>query len=125
VFKPDGPAFSIATWSGDYPDPLSLLDPLFHSRNIPASNYCFFTNAELDALLDQARGEPDREKRAALYRRAERILYDEAPWIWGYHQMVTEVVQPYVRDYRPHPVWVRDYTSAWLDLGPDGERVKR
>lgn len=125
VFKPDGPAFSIATWSGDYPDPLGLLDPLFHSRNIDASNYCFFTNPELDALLDQARGEPDREKRAALYRRAERILYDEAPWIWGYHQMITEVVQPYVRDYRPHPVWVRDYTSAWLDLGPDGERVKR
>ncbi len=128
ISKPTGPKFSIVTWVGDYPDPLSLLDPLFHSRNIneeSSTNFSFFKNAELDGLLDAGRGEVDREKRAALYRRAERILYDEAPWIWGYHQLVTEVVQPYVRDYRPHPVWIRDYTSAWLDLGPDGERVKR
>jgi peptide/nickel transport system substrate-binding protein len=128
IGKATGPKFSIITWVGDYPDPLSLLDPLFHSRNIAdenGTNFSFFKNAELDTLLDAGRGETDREKRAALYRRAERILYDEAPWIWGYHQLMTEVVQPYVRDYRPHPVWVRDYTSAWLDLGPDGERVKR
>jgi ABC-type transport system substrate-binding protein len=128
IGKRTGPPFSLGGWAGDYPDPLSLLDPLFHSRNIAddnSSNSSFFRNAELDGLLDAARGEVDREKRATLYRRAENILYDEAPWIWGYHQLVTEVVHPYVRDYRPHPVWVRDYTTAWLDLGPDGERVKR
>lgn len=128
IGKPSGPTFSIGTWVGDYPDPLSLLDPLFHSRNITddnSTNSSFFTNAEIDGILDAARGEGDRAKRAALYRRAEKILYDEAPWIWGYHQVFNEVVQPYVRDYRPHPVWVRDYTSAWLDLGPDGEPVKR
>ncbi len=128
IGKPTGPTFSIGTWSGDYPDPLSLLDPLFHSRNITddnSTNSTFFENAELDGILDAARGEVDREKRAVLYRRAEKLLYDEAPWIWGYHQLVTEVVHPYVRDYRPHPVWIRDYTTAWLDLGPDGERVKR
>ncbi len=124
----NGPKFSLGGWAGDYPDPLGLLDPLFHSRNISevnASNSTFFANPELDAILDAARGEVDREKRAALYRRAEKLLYDEAPWIWGYHQLVTEVVQPYVRDFRPHPVWVRDFTTAWLDLGPDGERVRR
>ncbi len=128
IGRPSGPKFSIVTWLGDYPDPLSLLDPLFHSRNIAdesSTNFSFFKNPELDGLLDAGRGEADRDKRAALYRRAEHILYDEAPWIWGYHQLMTEVVQPYVRDYRPHPVWSRDYTSAWLDLGPDGERVKR
>jgi ABC-type transport system substrate-binding protein len=128
IGKRTGPTFSIGTWIGDYPDPLSLLDPLFHSRNIneeSSTNSSFFSNGELDGILDAARGEVDRDKRAALYKRAEKLLYDEAPWIWGYHQLITEVVHPYVRDYRPHPVWVRDYTTAWLDLGPDGERVKR
>ena len=128
IGKATGPKFSIVTWLGDYPDPSSLLEPLFHSKHIAdegGTNFSFFSNAELDGILDAARGEVDGDKRAALYRRAERILYDEAPWIFGYHQLMTEVVQPYVRDYRPHPIWVRDYTAAWLDLGPDGERVRR
>jgi ABC-type transport system substrate-binding protein len=124
----DGPAFSIGTWAGDFPDPTSLLDPLFHSRGIAAenaTNSSFYANPELDKLLDEARAERVPEARAALYRRAERILHDDAPWIWGYHQMMTEVVQPYVRTHGPHPVWVRDYTTAWLDFGPDGKPVPR
>jgi ABC-type transport system substrate-binding protein len=128
ISKPTGPKFSIITWIGDFPDPVSLLEPLFHSRFIAeenATNFSFYKNPELDGILDTAHGESDPAKRSALYRRAEKILYDDAPWIWGYHQMMTEVVQPYVRDYQPHAVWVRDYTTAWLDLGPDGERLKR
>jgi ABC-type transport system substrate-binding protein len=79
----------------------------------------------LDALLDQARGETDPVVRAANYHRAERMLYDDAPWLWDYHQMITEVTQPYVAGYAPHPLWQRDYTSAWLDVGPDGTPVPK
>ena len=128
IGKPDGAAFSIGTWIADYPDPTSLLDPLFHSRAISnehSSNSTFYANPELDRILDAARAEPDDGKRAALYRRGERIVHDDAPWIWGYHQMMVEVTQPYVISPGPHPVWVRDYTTAWLDLGPDGRPVAR
>jgi ABC-type transport system substrate-binding protein len=128
ISKRSGPAFSIIPWAGDYPDPTSLLDPLFHSRFIAdtgASNYSFFKHAELDELLDKAKAQLDPDKRAAMYRRVERIVYDEAPWIFGYHQVFIEVTQPYVRDYTPHPVWIRDFTYAWLDLGADGKPVPR
>jgi hypothetical protein len=27
---------------------------------------------------------------------------------------MTEVTQPYVHGYAPHPVWGRDFTSAWI-----------
>jgi peptide/nickel transport system substrate-binding protein len=123
-----GPAFSKATWVGDYPDPTNFLDARFHSRMIAAENSnndSFYANPELDALLDAARGEPDPQKRAEMYHRAERILYDDAPWIWEYHQLMTEVVQPYVRGYSLHPIWLRDYSSAWLDVGADGKPVPR
>jgi ABC-type transport system substrate-binding protein len=118
-----GPAFSKIGWLGDFPDPTSFLDPKFHSRAISdenSTNDTFYANPALDALLDSARGEPDPAKRAALYQQAERLLYDDAPWIWDYHQQMVEVAQPYVAGYAPHPVWLRDYTSAWLDVGPDG-----
>jgi len=128
VGKPDGPAFSFTSWAADFPDPTSFLDARFHSRGIAtenASNNSFYTRPELDRLLDDARAEPDVTKRATMYRRAERILYDDAPWIWGYHQTMTEVTQPYIRDYTVHPIWLRDFTTAWLDVGPDGKPVPR
>ena len=119
---------SLATWIGDFPDPIAFLDAVFHSRSISAENSInntFYASPELDRVLDAARVEPDPAARAAMYQRAERMLYDDAPWVWEYHQLSTEVTQPYVRGYAPHPVWGRDYTSAWLDVGLDGAPVPR
>jgi ABC-type transport system substrate-binding protein len=128
VGQRSGPAFSYTSWIADFPDPANFLEPRFHSRAIKptgSTNDSFYANPELDALLDAARQELDPERRAAMYRRAERILYDDAPWIWDYHRLTTEVTQPYVRGYQPHRIWLRDYTSAWLDVGPDGAPVPR
>jgi ABC-type transport system substrate-binding protein len=126
--QPSGPAFSFANWAADYPDPTNFFDPRFHSRSIKpdaSTNDSFYANPELDAVLDAARAELDPRRRDTLYRRAERILYDDAPWVWDYHRVTTEVTQPYVRGYEPHPIWMRDFTSAWLDVGPGGAPVPR
>lgn len=124
-----GAPFTYMGWTADYPDPRAFLDTKFHSRQISddggSMNDSFYGNPELDRLLDEAAVERDALRRAALYRRAERILYDDAPWIWNYHQVMTEVSQPYVRGYQLHPIWLRDFTTAWLDLGPDGQPVPR
>jgi peptide/nickel transport system substrate-binding protein len=118
-----GPPFSFIAWLADYPDPTTFFDSKFHSRAIAdenSSNDSFYSNPELDVLLDTARGELDVAKRDAMYKRVERILYDDAPWLWGYHQMTTEIVQPYVMGYAPHPVFLRDFSGAWLDVGDAG-----
>jgi ABC-type transport system substrate-binding protein len=109
------PPCSLGTWVADFPDPTNFLDARFHSKMIGSSNDSFYSNPELDRLLDAARGQADPGARTALYHRAERILYDDAPWVWNYHREMTEVDQPYVRGYAPHPVWGRDYTSAYLE----------
>ena len=93
-------------------------------RDEDSSNSTFYANPELDRVLDQARTTLERPGREALYRRAEQILYDDAPWIWDYHRRTAELIQPYVH-YQPHPIWLRDYTSAWLDVGPDEHPVRR
>jgi ABC-type transport system substrate-binding protein len=126
VGKPDGPPLSYTSWIADAPDPASFFDLRFHSRAISAeasTNDSFYANPAVDALLDAARAEGDPATRTEDYRRVERLLYDDAPWIWGYHPMMVEVSQPYVRGFAPHPVWGRDFTSAWLDLDARGERV--
>ena len=131
VTDPDGPPFSFTSWNADFPDPINFFEQRFHSHSIkPAgtggtTNDSFYRNPALDRLLDDAHQVIDPATRAALYRQAERILYDDVPWIWDYHRVTTEVIQPYVRGYGPHPIWIRDYTSAWLDLAHDGTRVAR
>ncbi len=126
--QPDGPPLSFGSWIADFPDPINFLDAKFHSKAIrPAdsNNDSFYANPALDRLLDAAHDELEPDRRAALYRRAERILYDDAPWIWDYHRVETEITQPYVRGPVSHPIWIRDYTRTWLDLGPDGQPVPR
>jgi ABC-type transport system substrate-binding protein len=118
IGRADGPPFSIATWTEDYPDASNFVEARFHSRGIAAvnaSNDSAYANPAVDALLDRARGEGDAAIRADLYREVERRLFDDAPWIWGYHRDLVEVIQPTVRGYAPHPVWGRDFTTAWLD----------
>lgn len=128
VGRPDGPSFSYSAWFADFPDPSNFIDTRFHSRQIAkenSNNDSFYANPALDTLIDAARLEGDPTRRAAMYRQIERVLYDDAPWIWSYHRKFVEVTQPYVRGYQPHPVWVRAYEDAWLDLGPEGQRLAR
>jgi len=116
--KEDGADFAKSTQLADFPDPINFLDARFTTAAIQdenSNNDAFYSNPDLDTLLAAAHGEPDRDKREAMYHRAERILYDDAPWIWEYHQMMTEVIQPYVAGYGLHPIWFRDYSRAWLD----------
>jgi len=54
-----------------------------------------------DALLDKARGEPDRNKRAQLYCQVEQIVSDEAVALIPVRQTYYAVSHPYVKDVPP------------------------
>lgn len=54
---------------------------LLHSQYIPSANDSRYRNPEVDALIDQARVEPDEEKRRELYYEIQRILQRDAPYI--------------------------------------------
>jgi len=109
----------LSAWSMDFPDASNFLDPLFHSRSIHdvnSENRSFYVNRELDSLLDRARGERDTVRRTEMYRQANDIVARDAPWAFLANPMTLEVAQPYVRNYRPHPVWFADIRDVWLDL---------
>src|SRR5438067_5955405 len=52
-------------WIMDYPDPEDVLDILFYSKS--KQNSTRYTNADIDAKLEQARTERDTEKRLSIY----------------------------------------------------------
>ena len=95
------------------------MDILFHSRSIHpenSENRSFYRNPKLDEILDSARAEVDREKRLALYAEANAILADDAPWAFLSYAVDMFAWQPYVKGFRPHPVWLNEYRNVWLDL---------
>lgn len=57
---------------------------VFHSDNFaPACcNRNYYSNKELDGLLDKALGTTNVAERRAAYERAQEILWRDLPWIW-------------------------------------------
>ncbi|MFQ5790228.1 MAG: ABC transporter substrate-binding protein, partial [Acidobacteriota bacterium] len=61
------------------------LRPIFMTQPTNENNYGFYSNAEFDDLVIRAMREMDADKRNALYRRAQEIVYLEDPGaIWMY-----------------------------------------
>ncbi|HEY6561099.1 MAG TPA: ABC transporter substrate-binding protein [Polyangiaceae bacterium] len=113
-------AMASAGWGADYPDASSFFEPLFSSASIQgeeSQNVSFFSNRELDSLLVEARRSGDAAARERLFRRAEEILVDEAPWAFGFTQSKLEIWQPYVQGYKPNPVLSEHVRFAWIDGG--------
>jgi len=88
-------------WFADYPDPENFLAPLFHSSNRGGGgNRSGYVNGSVDSLLDEAALCGDPAERWELYRRAEEIVYGDAPWIFLWFPTRYEVVSPRLRGYR-------------------------
>jgi ABC-type transport system substrate-binding protein len=88
-------------WYADYPDAENFLVPLFHSSNIGGKgNRTGYSNARVDSLLDAAGRTTDAGRRWELYRRAEEIVYRDAPWLFLWFPVQYEVCSPRLEGYR-------------------------
>ncbi|MGE8294339.1 MAG: ABC transporter substrate-binding protein [Pseudomonas sp.] len=69
-------------WAGDNGDPDNFLTPnLSCAAAESGENQAGWCDKTFDALITQARREPEQSKRAALYRQALAIFHEQAPWI--------------------------------------------
>jgi len=59
-------------------------------------NSGYYSNPEVDALLDKARTETDQAERARLYKEMQAIVYEDAPWLfvanWKQNAVTTSAV---------------------------------
>lgn len=60
-----------------------------------------YANSQVDGAIDQAAATVDPRARHALYRRAARIIHDDAPWIFLYAPRVLHGVGPRLPDWQP------------------------
>ncbi len=83
-------------WCADYPDPQDWLSIFWESSSQFAKNIGY-TNPEVDKLIHQADVEVDQAKRLDLYKQAQRLVVDDAPYIIRSTSKATFLVKPYVK----------------------------
>lgn len=99
------PHMSILAMGAYTGDPIYFISSVFHSENIGAPyNWSFFSNSELDALLDEATATADNIKRNELLARAQQILVEEAPAIYYACPQKLEAISTRVAGYKLHPL---------------------
>ena len=98
-------AFAGLGWQADYPDPQDFLDILFHSES--GINHGAYSNLAVDAILEEARTEPDVPRRVELYHQAEQLIVDDAAWVpmWFTGERY-RLVKPNVEGYVMTPMIV-------------------
>jgi ABC-type oligopeptide transport system substrate-binding subunit len=90
------------SWCADYPDPENFLDVLYHSDS--QQNLGHYSNPDVDALLEQARVEPDVQKRLALYHQVEQMIVDDVPDILLSQGPNYVLFKPHINDYLVTPM---------------------
>ncbi|MEW6095701.1 MAG: ABC transporter substrate-binding protein [bacterium] len=97
-------AFYLA-WVADYPDAENFLTPLFHSKHFGSGgNRAFYKNQDIDKLIEQAQQTTQTKERIKLYQQIESKIYEEAPWIFLWHQKEFSLHQPWVKGYKSYPI---------------------
>ena len=69
-------------WVGGNDDP-DILNLIFHSKMTPmnGANRGYYSNPEVDGLIDIARRELDVEKRKPAYHRVQQVVAEELPYV--------------------------------------------
>lgn len=91
----------VADWGNSTLDPYGILNPQFLIGG--RGNYACYENEEVDQLLREAEAIVDQNERAAKYQKVQEIVYEEAPWIFGYGTDVIEACMASVENWEPSP----------------------
>lgn len=102
-------------WVADYPHPQDFLEVLF--RTGAEYNWGDYSNAQVDALLDQAGTEPDNDKSLDMYRRVEQMLVDDAACLPLWFAQSYVLVKPHVRGYSLNPLGFASLNRVWMEDG--------
>lgn len=90
-------------WTGDNGDADNFIYVLLDEDNIGSNNYSYYSNDETHKLLIEAQTEVDEEKRNELYKQAQEIIFEDAPWVPLAHSTPLLAGDAEIINFKPHP----------------------
>ena len=101
ISRRESQLFMVA-WLADYPDALNFLQ-LFYSKNAsPGPNRCNYSNRRYDELYEAANIEQNHDKRAEYILEMQRIIREDAPWIFIHYGRDNVLLKPHLSNVVPH-----------------------
>lgn len=102
-------------WYADFPDPDNFLYPLCHSRS--RTNRTGYSNPEIDRMLEKARVELDYMKRVEQYRKIEKLVMRDTPFICQHINCFNYVFQPWVKGVNMSHLGANylSFRNVWID----------
>lgn len=89
-------------WVADTGDPDNFLEPLFVPGNL--TNFTCYENEEVLELMNRAREVVNPSKRVEMYKQIQRIIVEDAPWIFLYHPQQGFVAREGIMGVRLSPL---------------------
>ncbi|WP_374723416.1 ABC transporter substrate-binding protein [Calidifontibacillus erzurumensis] len=100
--KGEAEAFLLG-WTGDNGDADNFLYALLDKDSIGSNNYTYYANDELHEILVQAQSTPDQATRNELYKKAQEIIHEDAPWVPLVHSTPLLAGKANISGFVPHP----------------------
>ena len=91
-------------WFADYPDGENFLFPLFHSSESMTKRNRY-KNLEVDKLIETIQLLPVGNKRDSLIEKTNRVIFNEAPWVFLWHSQTNIVTQSTITGYVPKTIF--------------------
>jgi oligopeptide transport system substrate-binding protein len=111
------PQMFILGWCADYPDPQNWLSVYWKTGAF--GERIGYSNAEFDALTEQADTELDPARRAELYQQAQDLLIEGAPVAFMWNNINNYLVKPWVTGITTTPQdagWPGDINPIGIDI---------
>jgi ABC-type transport system substrate-binding protein len=104
----------MSAWEADFPDPENFLSVLLSRQQFGSNNDAFYSNPEVEKLLDQAALISDMKKRYAIYDQAQLIIIADAPRVFLLHPVQYVMRKPWVHGYIMNPMRPTRFEPIWL-----------
>ena len=101
-------------WLADYPSMDNFLYPLFQSAQARTGSYTFYSNKQVDDLLQQARSTADATQRYNLYAQAEKLILTDMPAVPLYFYRDFRVTNNRIGGFYHNPMGFTDMWKLWV-----------
>ncbi len=106
----------ILGWGNTTGDPDETITSLYHTDNAGNNgNRAFYSNPELDEILDNARQETDEAVREQMYIDAQEIIIQEAPSIFIRHGEYLNAHNSDVHEFKANGFNMLDFSETYIE----------
>jgi ABC-type transport system substrate-binding protein len=102
-------------WVADFPDGDNFYQ-LLYGGNVGRANYARFNLPAYNVRYEQAQRMADSPARTKLYDEMADLLHAYNPWVLLTHPISADIRQPWLKNYKRHPVEFTNWRYLDLDL---------